>query len=222
MPTRCAIAVTNSTDEVGSACPALSCMLQLLLPEADSSCIPSLHHNRQLCYACQSSLALPGSFTQHILLFPQMTVSRKKSWIVLSCCFTQSTRNQASHMRLHQQVTNACSHPGWATPLHKSHPFHLAIASPRCQVSSQLLACPYCLHLACYCVIQLIQATKHMRPIRAAPLVSPRGLAIPYGTHCSMACQVMTNKVNCCVQLLSKLLIRSICMLGRLLSGKVP
>ena len=51
---------------------------------------------------------------------------------------------------------------------------------------------------------------------------SPWSFAIPHGTHCRMACQVMTYKVNCCIQLLPKLLIRCICMLGRLLSGRVP
>ena len=49
---------------------------------------------------------------------------------------------------------------------------------------------------------------------------SPWSLVVPHGTHCSMACQVMTNKPKCCIQLWSEW-IRCMCMLGRLLSSKV-
>jgi hypothetical protein len=143
-----------------------------------------------------------------MLLTLQMTVSRKKSWTVLSCSSTQSTHNQANHKPLHQQVTNPCSHPGWATPLHKSLSFRLttATASPPCQVSSLSTPCMPLLLASGWqlCHSADVSSNQPHATYQSSAPSSPWSLAIPHGTHCSMACQVMTDKVNCCIQQVSK------------------
>ena len=173
MPMCCAVAVTNSTDGLGSACPALICMLQLVLLEADSRCILSLHPITTGTLVC-------------LLNFSGLASLFHSAHVVDTADDSEQEEELDSPlMQLHPTYQPGQSHafaPAADKSVQPSRVAHISSQKPpfssghshsQSSVSgklSQLLACPYCLHLAC---CRVVQATKHTRLIRAAPLRVP-------------------------------------------------
>ncbi len=197
MPTHCAITITNSTDKVSSSCPALSCRLQLVLLEAGSSCIPSLQQANLQCLLNFSCLA------RHF-----------HSAHVDTADDSEEEEQDSPLMQLHpiypQPGQSQAFAPAGDNSMQPSRVGHTSSQKPpfSSNLMSGKLSTP-CMPLLLAPGWQLCHSADdsskqpHATYQSSTPS-SPWGLAIPHGTHCSMACQVMTNKANCCIQLLPK------------------
>lgn len=180
--TRCAIAVTNHTDELGSD-PALSCRLQLVLLEANSSCIPS-QQATLLCLLNLSCLAR---------LF-------HSAHVVDTADDSEEEQQDSPLMQLHPIYPQPGQSPAFATAGDKSMqpsrlghtssqkpPFSSSHSHSQSSVSGKL-STP-CVPLLLASGIQLCHSAdassnQPYATYQSSAPSSPWSLAIPHGTRC--------------------------------------
>ncbi len=160
MPTCCAIAVNNSTDEVGSACPALSCRLQLVLLEAGKQVHSPNPSSQQATLLCLLNFSLfVGLFhCAHAVDTADDSEQEEEldsPLMQLHPIYAQPGQSQAFAPAGEKSMQpSRVGHTSSQKPLLlSSHSHSQSSVSGKL---SQLLARPYCLHLAGSHVTQLM------------------------------------------------------------------
>ena len=149
-------------------------MLQLVLLEADSRCIPSLHPITTGTLVCLLNFSGLASLFHTAHVVETADDSEQEEELDSPLMQLHPTYPQPGQSHAFAPAADKSMQPSRVGHISSQKPpFSSGHSHSQSSVSgnlSHLLACPYCLHLACR---RVVQATKYMRLIRAAPFRVP-------------------------------------------------